>query len=193
MSRGLSSPIVAELETGAIYPAHFIEFYFDSGTLRFTTAHSNIDWGGNTYMNSGRLISFGDISETQQLEISSMAFTASSVNQTMLALALSEPMVNREIVLRRGLVNRATYSLIDNPILLYAGRIKSFLMQETPGDSSEIVFDTGSSLSDFSRTAGRRNNQQDQEAYLSLIGDLSVDKGFEFSHQLQTDIKWGKP
>ena len=192
MSRGLSSTLIAELESGSIYPFTMVEFYFDSATMRFITGHSDITWNGNLYSSSANLIQFGDITETQQLQISSMSIVVSSVTQTILALALAEPMTNRIVTLRRGLRSLSTYELVEDPTLMYSGRIKSFSVSETPGESSQLTFETGSVLSDFMRTAGRRNNQQDQEAFLTLIGDSTIDLGFEFSHQLQTDLKWGK-
>ena len=193
MARPLHADTIAEIEKEGIYVFHLIEFLFDGGTDRFTTAHKDLVYKGETYIASANFISFGDINETDRLEISSMTFSVTSVNQGLLATALSSDTINRKIILYRGLLNPVTYAIINDPLVVYTGLVSTFSVTEQPGGRSTLIWKTGSVLADFSRTAGRRTNHQDQEAYIAIRGLSGPDDGFEFAHVNNFNLKWGRP
>lgn len=193
MSRSLHADTITELEKGGQYITHLIEFEFDGGTDRFTDAHQNLIYNSDTYIASAKFIGFGDVTETQKLEISSMTFTLSATSQTLLAVALASDTINRKIKLHRALLNPDTYTIINDPVLIYAGLVKAFAVSETDKGKTVLTWQTGSVLADFHRTAGRRTNQQDQEAYMLIRGLSGTDRGFEYAHQNNFDVKWGRP
>ncbi len=192
-TRGLHVDSIAELAKDGQYIFHLFEFLFDAGTERFTNAHADITFDSNLYTASSRMVSFGNVTETQRLEISSMSFVVSGVDQTSIAAALSADTVDRKIKLYQGLLDPLTYAVIADPILVYTGRIKAYSVKETPGGTSTLTWSTGSILADFDKTAGRRSNHQDQEAYMSIRALAGVDLGFEFAHQVTSNISWGRP
>jgi len=193
MPRGLHVDSIAELETDGQYLFHLIEFEFDAGTERFTDAHKDIVFNSNTYLADARFKSFGDVVETQSLELSSMRFTVSGVDQTALAAALLNDTVNRKVNLYQGLLDTSNYTVINTPTIIYSGRIKSHEFKETPGGTASLTWNTASVLADFDRTAGRRSNHQDQESYIAIRGLTGPDYGFEFAHQITPDLRWGRP
>lgn len=195
-ARDLHADSLTELAKDNQYIFNLVEFHFDSGTLRYTTAHSDVVWNSETYINSPNLVDIGDVSESSTMEIASMRFTISGVNQANIATVLSENLTDRKVLLYRGMRDSGDYTVIANPILIYSGRIKSFEVKEDPGGTSSVNIATASAFADFNRTAGRRSNHQDQEVYLRMIGidpETDPDLGFEFAHELNTDIKWGRP
>ena len=195
-ARDLHADSLAELAKDNQYIFNLVEFHFDSGALRYTTAHSDVTWNAQTYVSSPNLVEVGAVSETSTMEIGSMKFTLSGVNQANIALVLSENLTDRKVLLYRGMRDAGNYTVIADPILIYSGRIKSFSVSEEPGNTASVDIETASAFADFTRTAGRRSNHQDQEVYLRMIGidpDVDPDMGFEFAHQLNQDIKWGRP
>jgi hypothetical protein len=212
MPRGLESESVAELDKDGQYVFHMVEIILDDETLRYTNAHAEVSYEGETYTPSGNLISFGDVTETEALVLNSMAFKLSGVELTMFALVLSQDLLNRKINLYQGLIDPDTYAIIPSPIGVYSGKIKSISLQETPGDKSVLTVNTASVLSDFDKTTGRRANTKDQEMYLIIKGQLdaadavsrgmgtlsgdvftpTIDKGFDEAHKSNVDVKWGR-
>lgn len=193
MVRVLHADTLAEIVKEKLYIFHLIEFVFDGGTDRFTTAHIDLVYNSETYIASASLIGFGDVSETDRLEISSMDFSVTAVGQALVATALSSDTINRKIILYRGLLDPTTFAIINDPIIIYTGLVTSFSVSENPDGDSTMTWRTGSVLADFSRTAGRRTNHQDQEAYIAIRGLSGPDDGFEYSHKNNFNLKWGRP
>ena len=192
MPRGLHVDTVAELEKDGQYIFHMSELLLDAGTLRYTNAHKDISFDGDTYIASGNFIGFGNVVETQRLEISSMSIQLSGVDLTSLATALLDDVVNRRINLYQGLIDPDTYAVIADPLLTYSGLVKGFTFRENPGGTSALSLATASVFADFDRTTGRRSNHQDQETYLAARSIAGVDLGFEFAHISTADLKWGR-
>ncbi len=190
MPRGLSGTLTTALAEESKYVFNLVELYFSS-TYRYTDAHAEIQHdfgdgeGNKTYLASPNLVSIGAVNETEKLHIGSMVVAVNAVNQTLLAMALSEDIVNREVRLYRGLLDTGTYAVIDDPTLIYRGKIKSFSMQESVGATSTLSFNTASTLADFERNAGRRTNQQDQLRYLEFTSEST---GFATSAHAGTQL-----
>lgn len=187
MSRNLPALIEAEVAKQQVYTFHLVEFQFDSGTLYFTTLNKAVVFNSNTYLASPDFVTFGTITESEKIELGSMFFTLSSVDLTVVAQALLEDFVDRPILLYRGFLDPSTYQVIVDPILLYEGRIKSFKLSENVASgTSTLTWNTASIWADFSRTSGRRTNDNDQQIF------YPGDKSFEYAHQVTFDVKWGR-
>jgi len=197
--RDLHASTVIELEKDQQYIINFIEFHLEN-KVYLTTAHTDLTVdlghgeGTKQYVSGSDLITFGNVTESQTLDISSMSFVLSAVDQTNLVTALGQDTINRQIKLYRGLLDTSNYALVADPILLYVGNIKSFDAKETPGDTATLTWATASAMADFNGTAGRRTNQEDQDAFLAITQPTStpVDLGFEFAGQLEVDVQWGQ-
>jgi len=200
MSRGLSGTLVTQLETGQNYVFNLIEIIIAVSdtptTYRYTTAHMDLVYDSNTYTATNGQLGFGSVNEKMSLEVSSMSVSISSVDQSMLAIVLNNAndVVNGTINLYRGVLNDSTYAIIDSPILLYSGYIKGFTVNEDVDSSSVMTFATGSKLSDFERTSGRRTNQQDQDSYLTdkYGAGVKTDTAFSQADKINGDIVWGR-
>ena len=187
MSRNLPALIETEVAKQQLYTFHLVEFQFDSGSLYFTTLQRSIVFNSNTYLASPDLVTFGSITEAEAIELGSMYFTLSSVDTSVVAQALLEDFIDRPILLHRAFLDKTTFQVITDPVLLYEGRIKSFKLSEDPAaGTSTLTWSTASIFADFSRTAGRRTNDNDQQIF------NPGDKSFEYAHQVTFDVKWGR-
>lgn len=187
MSRNLPAVIQTEIAKQAVITFHLVEFQFDTGTIRFTSLPRNIVYNSQTYLASPDLLSFGNVVESDRVELGSMFFTLSSVDLSVVAQALLEDFVDRPILLYRAFLDTSTFQLLVDPVLIYEGRITSFKLSEDPqSGTSTLTWQTASMWADFQRTAGRRTNNNDQQVYHP--GDLA----FEFAHNITFDIRWGR-
>ena len=187
MPRNLTANVQSEVAKDQIFMVHFLELYFDSGTKYYTNGNIPLTWNSNIYLPSADFVTFGSISETQGLELNSLIVTMSGADQTLLAEALTEDFIDRNVIIRAVFINTTTYAIIDDPAIIYEGQISNFKFSENgQGSDSTLTWTVKSAWADFDRTSGRRTNNYDQQVFFP--GDI----GFQFAHQMNFDIKWGR-
>lgn len=185
-----------EIVKTALYPFVLVEFLLDSpDEVYLTSAHRAISYSGNTYVASGSLVSYGDVEETRTPKRPAMKFTVSGVDQTFVAIALTKKFGNRLVNLYKGFIGEDDL-VVGGDLgirLVYSGRVSSFDLQESSDGTSELNWNTTSIWGDFERSAGRRTNEADQAAYLSLTEQTGItDRAFQHSYKNFSDIKWGR-
>ncbi len=187
MARGLTSAVKTELATGNINPVLLIEIEF-STPVYLTNASfditSSVSGTSRTYASNGHLRGITGVSETNKPTKNSLALTLSGVDQTYIALALSENIINKEVYVYRGFLD-ANQAIIADPFLLYDGQIDTFSIQETETDST-VNIGIVSHWADFDKVQGRKTNNTSQQRF------FSTDVGMDFSSQTVQDIKWGR-
>ena len=187
MPRNLPALIEAEIVKDATFTFHLIEFQFDTGTIYFSTLPRNILFNSNLYIAGADMISFGNVVESQNVELGSMTFKLSGVDLTNVAQALTEDFMDRPVILRRAFLSTINYSLLADPFIIYEGRITSFKLNENPATGmSDLTWNTASMWADFQTTSGRRSNNNDQQ--IRFPGD----KAFEYAHLTTFDLRWGR-
>lgn len=162
---------------------YFVELYF-STIERATTWGRNITWGGNTYLAGGNLLTLPDIEESVGIQSGSASIVLSGVNQSSIAIALTENFIDRRVVIMRGFIDVNDQIIID-PVIQFDGRIDSWsLAEDVDNGTSTITWVAASHWIDFERTSGRTTN--DKEHQVLFPGD----KFFEFSGET-VELSWG--
>lgn len=87
-----------------------VEMDFTSGLLYACTAPIDIDWNGHTYL-GGRHLAVDTVAE-QGGELQGLRFSLSGVPSEWLALALSEPLQGRSVVVRLALLHPDTHAIL---------------------------------------------------------------------------------
>ena len=187
MARGLTSAVKTELATGNINPVLLIEIEF-STPVYLTNASfditSSVSGTSRTYASNGHLRGITGVSETNKPTKNSLALTLSGVEQTYIALALSENIINKEVYVYRGFLD-ANQALIADPFLLFYGTIDEFKITDNT-NTATLSFNVTSHWGNFSKKSGRTTSDNSQKRF------FSGDKGMEYSALNLVDIKWGR-
>jgi len=183
MARGLTTAVNNELATDTLNP--FTLVYINVGTgHRFTDHYKDIIFDGNTYTASSLLLNVTSISESSEVDVGNISLEFTGADQTIISLFLSNNYMDKEAEVHKGFLD-ANQAVIDDPFLLFQGRIESFNLDETE-TGSDVQIIVASHWSDFDKIKGRKTNTSTQQLYFA--GDV----GFDFASQTTQDIKWGR-
>ena len=187
MARGLSSSVKTELATGNIDPVLLIEVGF--GTPVYLTnasfdITSSISGSSRTYLSNGHLKGITGVSETNAPSKNSLVVSLSGVDQTYIAIALNENIINDNVFIYRGFLD-SNLALISDPFLLFYGTIDEYKISDNTTTAS-INLTVTSHWGNFSKTNGRTTTDNSQKRF------FSSDKGMEFSALTVRDIRWGR-
>lgn len=183
--RGMSAAMLAEIAKSEVLTCLLVEMYVDSGTLYFTDAYMDLTWNSNTYSSAGNFLSISDITESINDEIPSISLVLSGVPAANVAIALSQDVIDRQVIIRRAYLD-ASYLVITDPLELFNGNISSYPTIRDNRGSSSISFDVSSHWADFERVAGRRTNNEDHQV------DYPGDTFFLFASEIIKDAPWGR-
>ena len=187
MPRGLTSSVKTELATGNIEPVLLIELGF--GTPVYLTnasfdITSSISGSSRTYLSNGHLKGITGISETNAPSKNSLVVSLSGVDQTYIAIALNENIINDDVFIYRGFLD-TNLALISDPFLLFYGTIDEDKISDNTTTAS-INLTVTSHWGNFSKTNGRTTTDNSQKRF------FASDKGMEFSALTVRDIRWGR-
>lgn len=186
MNRGASAEFIAEILKSTSSPCYLVDVWFDAGTVSMTDAWLNIVYDGRTYTANGHYMGFAGLSEHYDMTIPTVTLTISGVDQTWIARVLSQPYIDRRVTIFKAFLDYTTLALIASPVLIFDGRMDTMSIQDDPSAGTCTVSGTASSQwSDFQRTPGRHTNDTEQQIF------YPGDRGFEFSAQLNQNMKWG--
>ena len=108
MARGLTSAVKTELATGIIEPVILVEIGF-STPIYLTNASfdltSSVSGTSRTYLSNGHLRGITGVQETNAPTKNSLSVSLSGVDQTYIALALTENIINDDVFIYRGYLN----------------------------------------------------------------------------------------
>ena len=187
MARGLSTAVKTELATGNISPVLLIEIGFAT-PIYLTNASfditSSVSGSSRTYLSNGHFNGITGVSETNAPTKNSLVVSLSGVDQTYIALALTNNIINNEVYIYRGFLD-ANQSLISDPFLLFFGTIDEFRIKDNT-TTANIILTITSHWGNFSKTNGRTTTDNSQKRF------FSGDKGMEYSALTVRDIRWGR-
>lgn len=187
MTRGLHSDTITELATKNINAVHLVTVDLGGATLNVTENSfdltSNISGSNVTYVSSGVLLDTNSIAESQNVNVSRLTLTLSAVNQTNVALVLSNNIMHNEVKIFRALLNTSN-AIINNPFLLYNGFINSFEINDG-GATATLKLEVESYFANSGQLNGRVCNSNSQQRF------FSTDKGFDYTDKVIKDIQWG--
>ena len=187
MPRGLTSAVKTELATGNISPILLVEIEF-STPIYFTNSSfdivSAVSGTSRTYSSSGHFKTISNVSETNQPTKNSLSIQLSGVEQSLIAVALNENIINDNVYIYRGFLNSSN-SLIADPFLLFFGTIDEFKISDNL-DKANLILTITSHWGNFGKTSGRTTTDNSQQRF------FADDKGMEFSALTVRDIRWGR-
>lgn len=184
--RGASVAVVAQIGAASNKPIHLYEAYFDSGTVYATDAAFPIVFNGNTYLANGEFLGFDGLSESIEMQSSTIRVQLSGVDGTYVAAALTEDYIDRRMVIRKGFLNTTTGALLVDPFAIFDGKMDAPVINEDPVAGTCTVTVTASNQwVDFERKAGRHTNDQEQQIH------APGDRFFEFVSEVARTITWG--
>jgi hypothetical protein len=186
MDRDIDSATLAEINADQCIPVNLLEIEWDNTYTRICDFNRDITHDGNTYVAMGHYLGFSEIEETSQLTTGTLTGSLSGVDNTFIALFLSENYLDRPINLYKGFLDSAL-TLIADPILMFSGRMHKPLIQENPDDGTcTLSIEAASHWVDFERRSGRHTNHAEQQVWFA--GDL----GFSFASEVMKDVPWGR-
>ena len=193
MPRNLDSGLVSTLAEKKLYIVDLVELHLDTAVY-FTNGHIDLDYdsptapdaGANTYLAQGQYLGFGDVQETQDVRVGSLALTFTGVDFTTLGYVLNNEYIDRRVVLYRAVLNPDYTFNAGNVFQYFDGNITEFTIAESKEQAS-LTLKVASQFADYERTNGRRTNNTSQQR------EFPTDVGLEFAPQIQVDIKWGRP
>jgi len=187
MARGLTSAVKTELATGIIEPVILVEIGF-STPIYLTNASfdltSSVSGTSRTYLSNGHLRGITGVQETGTPTKNSLSVSLSGVDQTYIALALTENIINDDVFIYQGYLN-SSLALIADPFLLFYGNVDEFKISDNTSTAT-LVLIVSSHWGNFSRTSGRTTTDNSQRRF------FSNDFGMAFSALTVRDIKWGR-
>ena len=185
-ARGITSDVSAELAADKCIVVHLLELHWDDAIVRLTDFNREITTSAGTYTALGHLLSFSEVEETSELITSSMTAQLSGIEQSMMAMLLSETYLDRQMDLYKCFLTSAM-APIDDPVLMFSGRINKPIIEEDPESGTcTIGIEAASHWVDFERRGGRHTSHNEQVSRWD-----PDDKGFQYSDQVLDEIKWG--
>ena len=186
--RGASAAYLTEINRSTNRPFHLYKGEFSSGTLYMTDANRSIVWGGQTWLGVGKFLAYDSIEEATDLIVSEINLTLTGVSTDIIAIVMTENLIERPVTIYRGFLDLTTYAVVVDPIIIFKGRTDGGSVGEDPDNGTAIVeLPCSSKLIDFDRVKGRRTNTTSQRQYYPF------DKGFNFVPGLSEKIVVWKP
>lgn len=185
--RGLSSVVLIEIAKSQMRLAYLVEFYFSTGTNRYTDAGRDLVWGGNSYESNGNFLTVDKISESLTPTIQTIQIQLSGVPQANIAELLTAQHVDRRLVVRRAFLD-PVWDVLPDPVIMFDGRLNGWsLREDVEGGTASIAWTANNHWGgDWSRVAGRRANHKDQQTYFAT--DMFYDR---MGVQNGQTLKWG--
>jgi hypothetical protein len=181
----LSSGQLAAIQSTNLRPALFVEAHFVNGPIYVWTGRGSITWGGHTWLGVGSLGSVSTIEEGATIDAKGITLSLSGIDTTLLADVMTEFQVRLPVLVRLGLFD-ASLSLIDDPVISWAGRMDQPTI-DVDGQTCTISINCENRLLEMNVAVDRRYTNEDQQL------DYPGDRGMEFVSSIQdVTIYWGR-
>lgn len=188
--RTLSGTTVNQLETGELHTAHLVSIILtdlagDDYEVDITEYHKDLTYNNTTYSASGHLLNITEIATTSDLQINDITLSLSGVDQTKISEVLSYNYIDREVIIRRALLNNED-AIYATPVVVFRGRINNPTITDNPNDGTSLVTVNATSyLSDFERKPSRHTNHLEHNYF------YPNDDFFSLWGQIDKEIIWG--
>jgi hypothetical protein len=183
VTRTLDPTVVSALGGEVVRIALLAELEFASGTLYMTDLPYNVNYGGNTYVGGGNLVSVNPVKESDGLEAHGLQFTLSGVPSSAISMVLQEHIQGKPARLKVMLFSE-NGTPIGTPVEEWTGRLDQMSIEDGP-QSATVTVTAESRLADFKRSYVRRYTNEDQQA------EYPGDKFFEHLQAIQDlEIIW---
>lgn len=173
----------SDFSNAELSPIMAVEINLDSANLRFWSGLGTVTIDGKTFDGAGDVIGVSAIEETNEIAAKGVSVTATGLDSTIIAVALTENYQNRPLTIYVGTIDE---SMVTDTYVLFRGRLDTMNIEEN-GDSANVTITAENRLIDLERPRNRRYTNEDQKSLYP--GDISL----EFVDSLQDKtIDWGK-
>jgi hypothetical protein len=181
----MSAGQLAATQSTNLRPALFVEAHFVNGPIYVWTGRGSIVWGGHTWLGVGSLGSVSTIEEGASIDAKGITITLSGIDSTLLADIMTEFQVGLPVLVWLGFFDE-TLSLIDDPVISWAGRMDQPTV-DVDGQTCTISINCENRLVEMNVAVDRRYTNEDQQL------DYPGDRGMEFVSSIQdVTIYWGR-
>ena len=188
MTRSIHANVITEAAKDSFTFVSLIkmEWLSDSPNfeLHLTDSPKSLVYSADTYASESSLIKIGDVSETAELRVGSLAIDFSAVDPTYPAFFLDYNYMDVRLRYWKAFVD-SSYAIIGTPVLYFDGNISGFNISEM-GSKSILSISCASHFANFATINGRKTNDVSQKIH------FPNDKGLEFAGQTTKDILWGR-
>ncbi len=186
MARDLSAAFIAQLEAETKSVALFYTGEFATGTVYLWSGLGEIDFGGNTYVGfGGVLTSISRVKETSDIKAQGITIALSGITEEFRSLVLAEARQGKPGSIFIGFI-ADDGSVIADPAIAFEGRLDVPSMHDN-GQDILINITYENRLRDLERLREFRNTNESQKI---LFPD---DIGFEYVPSLQDwNGSWGR-
>lgn len=141
----------------------------------------------------GPFLSFSNIEESADFQITTMTVSLSGMRGEDLALFLENQYIDQPLMIWRvWLDDRGV--MVGNPVQIFSGQIDRPVIRDDPQGQVVIGCTAASQWVDYQRTAGRRTNNNEQQFLDTRYyggTTANIDIGFKFAGDAITNLKWG--
>jgi len=187
-NRGITNQALIDAITAQTVQYYECVYIDIASGFYLTNGPRDITFGGNTYKAFGQLLSFDTIEENVNFEVPSINILVSGIDpyepnsgEPFLKVVLENSYIDRTVTINRVFFDHDSY--IDG-FLLFEGKISNAAATHGDDTSSSVAMEVSSHWVDFDRSTGRQTNSNSQQYHFA--GDL----GFDFSKDVQKEIKW---
>jgi hypothetical protein len=185
--RELTEGMKSEIAKPVVSPLLLLKADFDDGPVRVWTGVGDIEWNGETWNGLGNLLSVDPVQEQLDGSAQGLKIVLSGLDSSFFSPVMLGDYQGRRGEIYFGAI-REDGSIIDDPYLLFAGKLDSD-ETEDDGTTSTLTLNVESRLADLLRKREYRYTHQDQQA---LYPDAN-DDGLKFVPALQNlGLKWGR-
>ncbi len=163
MIDALTAPQQTAFEGGYFSAAYFAEFQFTTGTARFTSWNTNLDWGGYTWAGAGTLGSINEVRDSEHLQSFSIDFTLSVADPGVVALALTSAENYRSKVMNLYTAPMQDGGILGTPVLTMSGFMDQMVVSLSDTGGS-VVLRCVPASDRMQRASNLRNNDVTQQA-----------------------------
>ena len=128
--RTLPTAIQTAIQGNEIWTVRLIDLQIGDTTYYISDHYQNISLLGNTYLANGALLNIDDISLTTSANNDSVNVSLSAIESSFRADILDADAIGGNVIIRRGLIDPATGTLLADPITIYIGVIFAVNLSE---------------------------------------------------------------
>lgn len=184
MSRGLAAANVLAAQQRHVRPIVFLEFQFDSGTLRFHNAVGTYTWGGNSWLGVGALGEIPPYEESDDPTPYRTSYALNGLNAAILSEALEEEVFERLAIRYDGFIGDDG-QLVADPDETRRDLMDTMEILRGDGMESVIVHCENERARDTQAPGGLFSDEDQQSLYAG-------DTGFQYLAQMiDSQVHWG--
>ena len=183
-TRPVDGTLATEFGNDKLYPIILMEGEFPSGTVRFWSGYSVLNWNSVDWTGAGDLLAVNEVTETLGNTAEGVQVSLSGIPPSLISVALSEAYQGKIARIYIGALDAVGGSVVGTPYLLFLGYMDVMVIEES-GETATIIMAV-----ENRNVALERPNTQFYTSERQKL-DFPTDKGFDFVPELQLkEIIW---